>query len=89
MARVCDLCGKEYLKGNLVPRGIGRRVTSRTITRQQPNLRTKKFIINGTSMTLKICASCLKRIKKEKKDEETKVKDTLQKLSETEEVPAN
>ncbi len=62
MARVCDVCEKKYLKGNLVPRGVGRRVTNRAIKKQQPNLRKKKFTIEGRSISLNICASCLKRI---------------------------
>lgn len=68
MARVCDVCGKGYHKGNLVPRGIGRRVTRRTLRRQQPNLRTVRMAVNGDNkMTLSMCASCLKRLKKDKK----------------------
>ena len=66
MARVCDICQKGYLKGNLVPRGIGRRVTGRTINRQKPNLRTKKIDINGQNVKVKICSSCLKRLGYEK-----------------------
>ena len=68
MSRVCELCEKGYIKGNLVPRGVGRRVTHRTLHRQQPNLRVKRFVINGTPVKMKICASCLKRIKKEGRD---------------------
>ncbi|HLC93860.1 MAG TPA: 50S ribosomal protein L28 [Patescibacteria group bacterium] len=63
MSKICQICGKGYLKGNQVPRGIGRRVTRRTNIRQQPNLRSKKFLVDGTAITVKICASCLKRIK--------------------------
>ncbi len=63
MAKVCQICNKGYMKGNQVPRGIGRRVTRRTIIKQQPNLRVKRFIIDGTPLTLRICASCLKRLK--------------------------
>lgn len=70
MARVCDVCQKSYLKGNLVPRGVGRRVTNRAIKRQQPNLRRKKVTIDGQSMTLNICSSCLKRMKFEQKKKE-------------------
>ena len=65
MPKLCEICGKGYKKGNLVPRGVGRRVTKRTLHRQQPNLRTKKFVIEGTPVKVKLCASCLKRIKKE------------------------
>lgn len=62
MSKICDLCQKGYQKGNLVPRGIGRRVTGRTIVMKQVNLRSKRFVINGTSMKLSVCSSCLKRI---------------------------
>lgn len=72
MARVCDICGKGYQKGNLVPRGIGKRVTQRTIHRQKPNLRTVRMAVNGgNKMTLNICTSCLKRLKKDQKAVET------------------
>ncbi len=63
MSKICQLCGKGSLKGNQVPRGIGRRVTKRSIIKQEPNLRVKKFTVNGRSVTLRICASCLKRIR--------------------------
>jgi large subunit ribosomal protein L28 len=61
MAKICQICGKGYIKGNQVPRGIGRRVTRRTTIRQQPNLRSKRVIVDGTPMTIKMCTSCLKR----------------------------
>lgn len=63
MAKVCEVCGKDYNKANLVPRGIGRRVTRRTTTRQHPNLRNKKLQINGQNVKVRLCASCLKRLK--------------------------
>jgi len=56
MSKICDLCGKSALRGNLVPRGIGNRATRRTIRHQEPNLR------------IKLCSSCLKRLKKDKRD---------------------
>ncbi len=70
MSRVCEFCEKSYIKGNLVPRGIGRRVTRRTSTRQQPNLRNKKLEINGQKVKVRICTSCLKRLKFESQAEE-------------------
>lgn len=63
MSKICDLCAKGYQKGNLVPRGIGRRVTRRTITMKQPNLRSKRLEINGSKIRVSICSSCLKRLK--------------------------
>jgi len=68
MSRVCDICGKTYQKSNLVPRGIGNRVTRRTKSHNKANLRVKRFLINGVRVKFKLCASCLKRIKKEDKD---------------------
>lgn len=69
MATTCDICGKGYLRGNQVARGIGDRVSRRTIRKQLPNLRTVRMALNGGSKTtLYICTSCLKRMKKEKKD---------------------
>jgi ribosomal protein L28 len=68
MSRICDICGKTYQKGNLVPRGIGNRVTKRTITQKQPNLRSKKILLNGQKIKVKLCASCLKRFKKDTKE---------------------
>lgn len=68
MSKVCQICGKGYQKGNLVPRGIGNRVTRRTIARNSVNLRVKRFLINGRKVKFRLCSSCLKRIKKEGKD---------------------
>jgi len=65
MSKICDLCGKGYLKGNLVPRGVGRRVTRRTNMRQQVNLRTKRLALGGNSISVQMCTSCLKRLKKD------------------------
>ncbi len=71
MSRVCDLCKKGYLKGNLVPRGIGRRVTRRTIRRQKVNLRTVRMAPKkgDNKITMKLCTSCYKRIRKNQKEE--------------------
>jgi ribosomal protein L28 len=68
MSKQCQICGKTYQKGNLVPRGIGNRVTRRTISRNSANLRTKRFTIDGRTVKLLLCSSCLKRIKKDQAD---------------------
>jgi len=57
-----------YQKGNLVPRGIGNRVTRRTTTRNSANLRVKRFLINGSKVKFILCSSCLKRIKKDERE---------------------
>lgn len=67
MSRICEICQKGYQKANLVPRGIGKRVTRRTIKTQRPNLRTKKLNLNGQKITVSICTSCLKRMKFEER----------------------
>jgi ribosomal protein L28 len=68
MARVCDLCGKGYHRAKLVPRLIGRRVSQRTLHKQQPNLRTVRMAVDGGNKTkFKMCTSCLKRMKKDRK----------------------
>lgn len=68
MAKSCEVCGKTYQKANLVPRGIGNRVTRRTTTKRKPNLRNKRLMIDGKKVRVVLCASCLKRITKAKKD---------------------
>ena len=70
MSKVCEICNKGYQKGNLVPRGIGKRVTRRTIVKRLPNLFTKRVSINGITHKLKICTSCIKRMKFEAKAQE-------------------
>ncbi len=76
MSKQCQICGKTYQKGNLVPRGIGNRVTRRTTRRNSVNLRTKRFEINGVKVKLILCSSCLKRFKKDEKDLENAIKDS-------------
>ena len=78
MSKQCQICGKTYQKGNLVPRGIGNRVTRRTISRNSINLRVKRFLINGTKVKVRLCASCLKRIKKDERDIEKVLADKAQ-----------
>lgn len=68
MSRVCEICGKSYQKGNLVHRGIGNRVSRRTINRKSVNLRVKRFLINGVKVKFRLCASCLKKIVKEERE---------------------
>lgn len=68
MSKQCQICGKTYQKGNLVPRGIGNRVTKRTLKRNSVNLRVKRFLINGSKVKVILCSSCLKRFKKDQRD---------------------
>jgi len=67
MSLVCEICAKSYKKGNKVKRLIGNRVSGRSIRKQLPNLRSRRFEIDGTVVSVKLCASCLKRFKKDSK----------------------
>ena len=73
MSLVCEMCSKSYNRANLVKRLIGNRVARRTTRRQQPNLRSKRFTIEGQTVRMKICASCLKRINKDAEVKAAKV----------------
>lgn len=73
MSKICEVCGKSYQRAKLVPRGIGNRVTKRTTTRKGVNLRNKRLSINGKTVKVRICASCLKKIKKDSNDETDKL----------------
>ena len=74
MSKICQVCGKQAQKGNLVPRGVGKRVTRRTIAQRQPNLRVKRFSVDGNTVKMLLCASCLKRIKYDAKQAEVAAK---------------
>ncbi|MDR0663061.1 MAG: 50S ribosomal protein L28 [Spirochaetaceae bacterium] len=55
MSRTCDICGKHTITGNKVSHAKNR--TRRT---WQPNIKKVKTEIDGTTVTVKICARCLK-----------------------------
>ena len=68
MAKVCDLCGKGYLKGNLVCFS-----NKKSIKRSYPNLRSVRVVINNVVKRLKVCTSCLGASKRNAKLEAAKV----------------
>jgi large subunit ribosomal protein L28 len=55
MSRQCDICGKGTIFGNTVSHSKNR--VRRT---WRPNIQSIKTMINGTVITVKICARCLK-----------------------------
>jgi large subunit ribosomal protein L28 len=55
MSRQCDICGKGTIFGNTVSHSKNRVRRS-----WRPNIQTIKTMINGTVITVKICARCLK-----------------------------
>lgn len=68
MSRVCDICGKRPLTGNVISRkgkpkkegGIGSRVVKRSRRKQYPNLQTVRASVNGRTVKLRVCTKCLK-----------------------------
>ncbi|MDT9683631.1 50S ribosomal protein L28 [Streptomyces sp. TRM76323] len=71
MAQRCDVCGKEPSFGKSVARlgknAIHRRVQGRSARRFNPNVQPMKTTVNGTPTRLKVCTSCLKRGKVERR----------------------
>lgn len=56
MSRACDICGKGVMSGNKVSKSYNH--TRRT---WRPNIRPVKTVIDGTTITLKVCSRCLSR----------------------------
>lgn len=71
MAQRCDTCGKEPTFGKTISRlgrnAIRRRVKGRSNRRFNPNIQPVKTVINGTPTRLKVCTSCLKAGKVERR----------------------
>jgi large subunit ribosomal protein L28 len=61
MSRVCDVCGKGSIVGNLRSHAL-----NATKRRFYPNLQKIRADINGEVKTIKICAACLKANKVKK-----------------------
>ncbi|HEY2442695.1 MAG TPA: 50S ribosomal protein L28 [Streptosporangiaceae bacterium] len=55
MASVCDVCGKRPGFGNKV--SFSHRRTPR---RWNPNIQTRRIVVNGTPRRLRVCTSCIK-----------------------------
>jgi large subunit ribosomal protein L28 len=69
MARICELTGKQPMKGSIIWRsgkskksgGIGTHVTAITKRRFFPNLQRVKALINGEVRYVRVAASALKK----------------------------
>ncbi|MEQ0558573.1 50S ribosomal protein L28 [Amycolatopsis sp. NEAU-NG30] len=65
MSKRCDVCGKEPAFGRQVARlGVRaqkRRIKGRSARMFYPNIQAVKAVINGTSLRMKVCTSCLKK----------------------------
>ncbi len=55
MSRKCEICGKGVMTGNKVSKSY-----NHTRRLWKPNIVSVKTELGGTTMTLKICARCLK-----------------------------
>lgn len=61
MARVCEVCNKGKVSGNLVSHS--NRHNRRT---WEPNLRRVRAIVNGTAKRINVCTRCLRSGKVER-----------------------
>ena len=68
MARVCEICGKGTISGNIVPRkgldkkhkGVGQHIGVTKKRVFHPNLVNVKTTINCTTRTYTVCTRCLR-----------------------------
>jgi large subunit ribosomal protein L28 len=66
--RRCAICGKGPLRGQRIARrglakkkgGVGRKITGRTKRSYKPNLQRVRAIVNGKTVRIKVCTSCLR-----------------------------
>jgi large subunit ribosomal protein L28 len=67
----CDICAKEPGFGRSVARlgknALKRRVKSRTPRMFRPNIQSIRTVVNGTPKRVKVCTSCLKAGKIERR----------------------
>ncbi|NUR08421.1 MAG: 50S ribosomal protein L28 [Nocardioidaceae bacterium] len=71
MSQRCDVCGKQPTFGNRVSRlGKGaqvRRVKARVPRRFSANIQSVRATVNGAPKRLKVCTSCIKAGKFERR----------------------
>lgn len=59
MAGKCEVCGKTTQFGRNV--SFSKRRTNR---RFEPNIQSRKFVVNGVSKRVKVCTNCLRTMVK-------------------------
>ncbi len=59
MAGKCEVCGKTTQFGRNV--SFSKRRTNR---RFEPNIQSRKFVVNGVSKRVKVCTACLRTMVK-------------------------
>ena len=55
MARICEICGKKPISGNNISHAH-----NRTRRRWLPNLQNVRARVDGRTVRMKVCTSCLK-----------------------------
>jgi large subunit ribosomal protein L28 len=66
--RRCALCNKGPLRGEKIRRrglakskgGVGRKITGRCKRSFKPNLQKVRAVVDGKTVRLKVCTSCLR-----------------------------
>ena len=67
MAR-CEICGKKSVKGKKIIRtGTGKWIKKRVTVVRKPNLQWVTIMKTGKKKRIRVCAKCLKKLKKEAK----------------------
>lgn len=71
MSYICFICGKEKVMGRSQKHGRGvagkrwRKRAQSTPRMFVPNLQAKTVIVSGESKQVRLCAKCIKKIKKD------------------------
>ena len=68
MSRICEICGKKPVYGNVISRrgirkksgGIGLHITAVNRRLFMPNLQTVHAQVNGTNRRVRVCAKCIR-----------------------------
>jgi large subunit ribosomal protein L28 len=66
--RRCAICNKGPLRGEQITRrglakkhgGVGRKITGRSKRSFKPNLQRVRAVVDGKTVRLKVCTSCLR-----------------------------
>lgn len=66
--RRCAICKKGPLRGQQITRrglakkkgGVGRKITGRSKRSWKPNLQRVRAVVNGKTVRIKVCTSCLR-----------------------------
>ena len=66
--RRCSICGKGPLRGQQISRrglpkkkgGVGLKITGRSKRSFKPNLQRVRAVVDGKTVRIKVCTSCLR-----------------------------